>query len=205
MLDEFYRVCLEKGLVETDSGNVSIPDPEWLHATLFQNVRLPRFKRLVNIRLVARNQDSSIGTHAPPSPPAIDSENPTALAQALAAAWNEIGRQANNRCDVLITEMIPSHSRGRAQINYEESPDSITTTSRDDADESFSLPSLARWKRPNETLPHYARRLQMLLRGVRNTFGSGEWLVDWRDDGHICYLTGITPIDPPASAGETPP
>jgi hypothetical protein len=35
------------------------------------------------------------------------------------------------------------------------------------------------------------QRLQQLLRGVRRTFGQGNWQIDWLDDGRICWLIQI--------------
>ncbi|RIK23303.1 MAG: hypothetical protein DCC51_03985 [Anaerolineae bacterium] len=43
-------------------------------------------------------------------------------------------------------------------------------------------------------LPDYARRLRLLLRGTRRTFGKGDWRIDWLDDGRICYLIQIKPM-----------
>jgi rifampicin phosphotransferase len=64
--------------------------------------------------------------------------------------------------------------------------------------EELLLPQLRSGERADENLPGFARRLQMLLRGVRRTFGRGAWRVEWADDGEVCWLLQVNPLpDPP--------
>jgi hypothetical protein len=34
----------------------------------------------------------------------------------------------------------------------------------------------------------------MLLRGARRTFGDDDWMIEWIDDGRICWLIQIMPL-----------
>ena len=65
--------------------------------------------------------------------------------------------------------------------------DEITLRSGDETSLS-TLPRLTGWQTPDPDLPPFARRVQMLLRGARRTFGPGMWQIEWIDDGQICYL-----------------
>ena len=99
LLDEFYRVCLEKDLAEMAGGRAVIPDAELLHATLFHSVRLPRFNRPVAVDLVAPGAANGASIELPPRR-LIDANQPDELAQALVAAWNAAAQRdaAIGRC-----------------------------------------------------------------------------------------------------------
>lgn len=193
LLDEFYRVCLEKGLAEMLGGRLIIPDPELLHATLFYSARLPRFERPVAANLIvpADIDEDALPTESFQSL-IIDAGRPDELARALAVAWKAADHNDARR-DVLLIEEIAAEHSGRACMGVDQREHQIERDGRDDSEQaSFSLPVLTGWQKPDEELPPYARRLQMLLRGVRRTFGRGEWVVEWADDGDICRLRRIT-------------
>jgi hypothetical protein len=56
---------------------------------------------------------------------------------------------------------------------------------------SFTLEKIGAFQRASANKPPFARRLQKLLRGVRRSFGKGDWRIDWVDDGEICRLLQI--------------
>lgn len=202
LLDEFYRVCLEKDLAEMAGGRAVIPDAELLHATLFHSARLPRFNRPVAVDLVAPGDGDGDGDDDGASielPPRrlIDANQPDELAQALVAAWNAAA-QRDARRDVFLVEDVAAEYRGRAHTHDESPVDYVKLYG--DGEPSLVLPALSGWRKPDAALPPYQRRLQMLLRGVRYTFGPGRWAVDWADDGKVCHITRIAPVasSPPA-------
>lgn len=51
-------------------------------------------------------------------------------------------------------------------------------------------------------LPPFLPRLQHLLRNIRRVFGSGDWDVEWADDGMRCWLVQIRPITRPSRRNE---
>lgn len=195
LLDEFYRICLEKRLAELSGGRLTIPEPELLHATLFYSARLPRFERPVATSLITPASNDE----AAPSPDSfqrliIDAGRADELSRALLMAWRAAdGNDA--RRDVLLMEEIAAKLSGRATVGDDQREHQIERDGYDGNEQSnFSLPVLTGWRKPDEQLPPYAQRLQMLLRGVRRTFGRGEWAVEWADDGHICRLRRITAL-----------
>ena len=56
---------------------------------------------------------------------------------------------------------------------------------------SFVIDRLRAFQRTSGEMPPFARRLQKLLRGVRRTFGRGDWCIEWADDGEICWLVQV--------------
>lgn len=192
LLDEFYRVCLEKALIEVTNGRVNIPDAELLHGTLFHSVRLPRFERQVGISLIPTDMDEAQDPDEPRHRYIIDADRPDELARALATTWNAAAhRPAEARRDLLLIEEYTSEQNGRAFISDEQGEDRVEYSNGDTSGLTLALPVLTGWRKPGENLPPFARRLQMLLRGVRRTFGQGEWVIEWADDGRVCSLTRI--------------
>lgn len=208
LLDEFYRVCLEKDLAEMAGGRAVIPDAELLHATLFHSVRLPRFNRPVAVDLVAPDAndnanggDDDDGDGASielPPRRLIDANQPDELAQALVAAWNAVAQRDARRDVFLVEDIVAAEQRGRTHTHDESAIDYVKLYG--DGETNLALPALSGWRKPDAALPPYQRRLQMLLRGVRYTFGPGRWAVDWADDGKVCHITRIAPVasSPPA-------
>ncbi|MEM9134767.1 MAG: PEP-utilizing enzyme [Actinomycetota bacterium] len=49
----------------------------------------------------------------------------------------------------------------------------------------------------------WRRRLQRLLRSVRDEFGDRSWDIEWADDGRTCWLVQIRPITAPTVRNET--
>lgn len=182
LLDEFWRLCLAKGLAARRGGRVLAPDAELLHNTLFYSVRLPRFTRLVTVRPI----------EATPANRAIDAADAPALTQALAAAWAaHPDDPAPGRHDVLVMEQVAASHSGFATCLQAVEHDEVVLASEGPA--SFlSLDRLRPRQATNETSP-FARRLQMLLRGIGRTLGPGDRVIHWADDGHICWLTGVLP------------
>lgn len=190
LLDELLRVFIDKGLIQHQDDRLVVADPELFYNTLFYSVRLPRFERPVRLRPafdpgpgVALGHDR------------VDFGDDVATAAALSAIWTALERLPAGRADVLVLEEVAAEYAGVALIGG--ATDEVTLTRGDATDLPPTLPRLSAWAVPEDALPPFARRLQMLLRGARRTFGRGLWQVEWADDGRICYLIGAAAGSPP--------
>jgi hypothetical protein len=194
LLDELLRVCLQEGLIERSDGRVFFPDPELFHNTLFHSVRLPRFARPVNlIPLFSAESGALSEADATKAPlPPVDLNDAGQTAAALAALWSDALRRPDARADVLALETVAAEAKGRARTLASGVDDRVETDKP--ARLVLSLPQLRGWHTPAGDLPLYARRLRMLLGGVRRTFGRGDWTIAWADDGYICWLLDVAPF-----------
>lgn len=192
LLDELYRIFVEKGVAVERDGRVIVPDHELLFNTLYYSARLPRFLRPAAVR-------AGFGDYyAPPARLGVDMNDATAVAAALAAIWSAASR-STTRADILVMDMVASAHAGTAVTRQGTAEDVVTTTGGPPG-EQVGLSQLRGWAGPAESEPPHLRRLQMLLRGVRRTFGRGEWQINWIDDGQICYLIQVMP----GESGHTP-
>lgn len=178
LLDEFLRLCLDKGLAVRRGDTVIIPDAELWHNTLFYSVRLPRFARPVTVRPVAATPDGR----------ALDASDVPALTHTVAAAWADA---APGRHDVLIMEEIAAPHAGVATSLMAAERDEVVPATGG-AGASLWLARLRPRQAADEALPPFARRLQMLLRGIGRTLGPGDRTIHWADDGHICWLVYVS-------------
>ena len=182
LLDEFYRVCLAKGLATRRGDHMIVADAELLHNTLFYSVRLPRFGRPVFVRSVTVMPDGH----------AVDAADAPAFCQALVAAWTAQPDAATpDRHDVLIIEQMATTHSGTVTCLQAAERDEVTALI-DGAETSLSLTRLRARQAADESLPPFARRLQMLLRGAGRTLGPGDRVVHWADDGQVCRLIGVS-------------
>ncbi|MCA9867509.1 MAG: hypothetical protein KIS95_06055 [Anaerolineae bacterium] len=189
LTDELLRRFIEKGLVESYDGRLIAPDPELLHNTLFLSVRLPRFARPVALRAAFTPPAVSV-----PARLNVDLNDAIATTMALTGIWTGATRPAPGvRADVLVMDMVAVEHAGTALTGHSPTHDAITLHRGAEAlTLAPALPRLGRGRQPDAERPPFARRLQMLLRGVRRTFGPGLWQIDWIDDGHICYLIQLS-------------
>ena len=193
LLDELLHVFLNKGLLERQSGRLFVPDPELFYNTLFYSVRLPSFNRPVLLKSAFDADPNAVPAHGP-----IDFSDNIATAAALGAIWSSMDHATVERADVVAIEQVEATHAGTVLTS--DTADEVTLTLGDAVDFPPSLPRLSRWSAPDIALPPFSRRLQMLLRGARRTFGPGTWRIEWVDDGQICYLIGATAKTPPAQA-----
>jgi pyruvate,water dikinase len=90
-------------------------------------------------------------------------------------------------------EMVTAELAGTALTGPGVAGARVTVTMSPTGKQSLVLPPLGTWQRPSPHLPAYAQRLQQLLRGLRRTFGQGDWGVAWADDGRICWMLQVWP------------
>ena len=201
LLDEFFRVCLEEKLVKVSDGRVVILDAELLFNTLLFSVRLPQFRRPVVLR-------PCFSTDPCPGPMSegpqynrkpVDFMDREALMEMLGAVWSGIVQHVPaHRADVLILETVAAGTTGQAVTCSGKTTDWVTVRSGEAAAGArFELPQLTGWRMAEPSVPPFIQRLQMLLRGVRRTFGKGNWALEWADDGSVCYLVDVKPCPGP--------
>ncbi|MCB8984736.1 MAG: hypothetical protein H6659_12985 [Ardenticatenaceae bacterium] len=187
LLDEFFALLAAEGVVDVRDGIVTAVDDDWLHETLYEGIRFPRLDAPAIIR-AAFSVDGAALTADPRYAPqrAVHLDDPAQLARGLCRVWSSAAA-AGLRRDVLLMEMIAAEIEGTA-VTTANAPDPVTSQAANASPETITLPQLGRFGRPDAALPPFAQRLQMLLRGVRRTFGGGVWQVDWLDDGRICWI-----------------
>ncbi len=111
------------------------------------------------------------------------------------------------RRDVLLLAMVPAARAGVAftQASFQDDLVDHTAGLGDRllagriAGTRERLPVRVRGER---TAPGWRGRLQDLLRGVRRVFGTGDWDVEWADDGTRCWLLQVRPITSPPRRDE---
>ena len=180
LLSAFYEGVVADGLLEADDGRVICPDPELLHEALYQVARFPKLEEPVIVRPLFVVEE---GRFSPQH--YVNFADPSELAYSLceiyAAAYSE-----SERWDVVVMEMVEVVVRGTAVTRAATTTDNITYN-----EQSITLPHLGIFQAARDGIPPFAQRLQKLLRGVRRTFGKGEWIVDWADDGQVCWVLGL--------------
>lgn len=172
-------------------GRIHIPAPPALFDLLYTAVRFPQLDKPCIMRPL-------FGTAVTPQLH-LNMSDPVALAAACGALW-QAAPDEESRHDLLVQEMVPIQVEGTAVTAANQPTDTITY-----ADHTLTLPQLTGWRRPDAARPDHLRRLQQLLRGVRRTFGAGEWQVQWMDDGRVCWLLNIQSQPPTTDDNNTSP
>lgn len=184
LLDELWRVFLEKDLLALTDGRIIVPDPELMHNTLFHSVRLPRFDRLAAVRAAFDPGDT-------PLPPRlnVDMNDPGQVAAALAGLWTAAQRANSPRSDILVMDMVAAEHSGESISRYNAKMDEVYVAG--ESGPPLVLSRSSGRQTATMELPPYARRLGLLLKGMRRTFGKGDWRINWIDDGQVCYLVQV--------------
>ena len=172
---------------------VAITDPVWLHDVLYQDVRFPRLKNAVAVRsATAVPMDNTRSKKI--ARLGVNFDDPLQMATALREVWTAMNRdEAYQTRDILIMEMVTIQTGGTAFSLSDGVDDHVTLTSSMPGVEpaSFVMDRLRAFQRTSGDMSPFARRLQKLLRGVRRTLGRGEWIIEWADDGEICWLLQV--------------
>ena len=177
LLDDFYRLAVEDGLFVAANGRVTCPDPPLLHEALYEAVRFPKLDKPVAVRPLFAVAD---GRFSPQHN--IQFTIPPQLSHSLCEVYSAAEVESERR-DVLVMEMVKAVAAGTAVTNTSQSADTITHHGQ-----HLTLPQLGIIQSASPDVPPFAQRLQKLLRGLRRTFGKGEWMINWADDGEICWI-----------------
>jgi pyruvate,water dikinase len=209
LLDAAWQQTKAEGLVYISGQTVTTPEV----VKLLDALQLPSFKGLLAVRSAFsaedRLEESLAGFFT--SKLFVPGTPPEALAQALSEVWaSALRREGEFRRDVLLMEMVAAEYAGVAFTETEFEDDLVnytsgtaeTLVSGQVAGETLPLPKLRAWERPSAAVPSFAPRLQLLLKAIRRHFGSGDWDIEWADDGRQCWLVQIRPITRPARRNE---
>ena len=185
LLDWFFQLAVEEGVVIVQDSGVCIDKPVALADLLYTAVRHPRFDQPAAIRTA----------FTPALPKSIvelncDLNDPQVLANVLRQAWTAVSPTDETiRRDLILMKMVDVVTEGTAVLSPDQQSDNTTILNQAD---TLPIPPLKRWGRSDENLPEYGRRLQKLLRGVRRTFGDKVGEVVWADDGRICWILQLS-------------
>lgn len=220
LLHEFYLFALENNLIRTTNGLLFAPDPSLLAKALFDDFRFPRLDAPLAIRSAFSAEDTSSQSMAGQFETKLGvlASDVAKFASSLCEVWSSAERHdAELRRDVLIMTMVAAQQSGVAFSEAAYADDLINLTSGT-ADQlvaglitgkTMLLPQLHHGEWPTAAEP-FAQRLQLLLRGIRRTFGPGnsatswrgDWDIEWADDGKICWLVQMRPATRPTRRNE---
>ena len=197
LLHRLYGLLLDAEVIVEENGRISCPDPLWLHQALYQDARLPPLHGPKIVRAAFVDEAGQpIEAIAPQL--AVDFDQPQAVADALCALWTAVSDAPDGtRRDVIIQQLLSIQHEGTAVTDPAYQDDLVT-----EATNRLHLPQLQPGERITADLPDFGQRLQMLLRGVRHTFGQGIWRVEWADDGQVCWLLQVNPLTEAPSRSE---
>ncbi|MCA9999886.1 MAG: hypothetical protein KDE56_29185, partial [Anaerolineales bacterium] len=220
LLHEFYLYALENDLIRREGERLYALDPSVLAAAIFDTFHFPRLETPLAIRSAFSAEDTgtqSLAGHFT-SKLGVCGREPAAFSRTLCEVWASADKQPGDfRRDVLIMTMVKAQVSGVAfsEAAYADDLVNLTTGTADQlvsglvAGETRLLPQLYRGEWPDTHEP-FARRLQLLLRGIRRTFAPGNpaiawrggWDIEWADDGQICWLIQIRPATRPTRRNE---
>lgn len=181
LLDLFFWLAWEEGVVQEAAGTAVIPNPAALTDLLYTAVRFPRLDNPVAVR-------SCFPVDLPGQAYLnIPADDPQKIANAFENIWTAALTRENTTQDVLIMEMVDVKIGGTAVTDSSAENDQYSVIGERHSD----LPRAGWFGRYKGDLPDYGRRLQKLLSGVRRTLGKGRWEVTWGDDGRICWVLQI--------------
>ena len=178
LLHNFYELALEEGVIAEKDGRITPLSPHALHDLLFNLARFPQLEDEMVIRPL-------LPTHFGPTSQPIRLGDADQLADSLCEGWSA----QNGRRDLLLITLPKSEVAGTAVTHPNAATDQLSLP-----DGQLDLPQLGRWQRRDDSLPPHAQRLQMLLRGLRRTFGDTGWEIAWVDDGRICWIWELKEI-----------
>ena len=144
----------------------------------------------------------------------IPGSNPAAIAEA-ASLVRASGENIALRRDVIVMKLIEAKHAGVAFTEREHEDDLVNLvagTSEDlltgkVAGQTLDIPRCRRGEDTDTLLPSWAQRLQRVLQLIRelsnvNRWGSGDWDVEWADDGKVCWVVQLRPVTRPTVRNE---
>lgn len=203
LLHEFYELVREQEIIQEKNGRFTCPNPQHLVSALYSVGRLPAFAEKVMIQTAFNHQPHGQNDPFQKSNRVqnIDANVPNQLADALCSIWS-IDQKANptNRKDIIITRQVNGINSGLALTHPSFEDDRFLDFNRREIN---TLPKLAAFEPAESTRPPVAQRVQMMMRGIRRSLGASHWEVEWIDDGRICWLVKIRPLDDTNRPDET--
>ncbi len=113
------------------------------------------------------------------------------------------------RRDVLVMPMVNAERAGVvfSEPGWEDDVVNVVAGQGDllvsgiESGDRIEMPRIGRWE-PSSLDEPWMRRLQALLRDLRNVEGDLPWDIEWADDGTACWLLQIRPITAPITRDE---
>jgi hypothetical protein len=180
VLHNFYELARQEGVITENDGLVTAVSPLALHDLLFNLARFPLLRRCDGGTAVAPHQ---LRAYLTPHPAGRCRPAGQLVMRRLVGARRPSRPAADH----------PTQERSGGNGRY---PPNAPTDQIILPESQIALPQLGRWQRPDDSLPPHAQRLQMLLRGLRRTFGDSGWEIEWVDDGRICWLWELSALNP---------
>jgi rifampicin phosphotransferase len=204
LLHRLYALLLEAGVIVKENGRIHCPDPVWLKQVLTADVRLPLLSGPMVVRAAFATPDSRSAAAIAPQLD-VNFDDSQAVADALCDLWTAVSEQPDTfRRDLIIQKPVSIRNEGVLFSDPAYQDDLVCSGQYSLFSDQYSgdgeqvlLPQLRRGEQAEAGIPPFGQRLQMLLRGVRHTFGQGAWRVEWADDGQICWLLQINPLTQP--------
>ena len=138
--------------------------------------------------------------------------------QAVAAAAAQVRASGEGmvvKRDLIVMKFIDAKHAGVAFTEREHEDDLVNMvqgTAEDllagkVAGQTLDIPRCRRGETTDVLLPAWAQRLQRVLQLIReldgvNRWGSGDWDVEWADDGNICWVVQLRPVTRPTVRNE---
>jgi len=137
---------------------------------------------------------------------------------AIAAAALRVRRSGEGsaaRRDVLVMRLVDARHAGVAFTEREHEDDLVNMVAGTAegllagtvSGQTVEVPRCRRGEPVDVLLPPWAQRLQRVLQLIRelakvNRWGSGDWDVEWADDGTVCWVVQLRPVTRPAVRNE---
>jgi rifampicin phosphotransferase len=170
----------------------------------------------VAVRSAFASEDNSRFSHAGTfaSVLRVPGNDPVAIA-AAAAEVRASGDGSVVRRDLIVMKMVDAKHAGVAFTEREHEDDLVNLVQGTAEDlmtgkvtgQSLDIPRCRRGETTDMLLPSWAQRLQRVLQLVRelanvNRWGSGDWDVEWADDGAVCWVVQLRPVTRPTVRNE---
>lgn len=180
--------------------------------TAWCDARCPLPEALRATRLAVRSafasedaeHDSHAGAYA--SVLRVPGDDPAAI-EVAAIRVRASGQLTSQRRDVLVMQLVDATHAGVAFTEREHEDDLVNFVTGTAehllagrvSGEAMEIPRCRRGEPTDATLPPWAQRLQRMLQQVRelsrvNRWGSGDWDVEWADDGDVCWVVQLRPV-----------
>ncbi|MCP5097788.1 MAG: hypothetical protein GY943_19750 [Chloroflexi bacterium] len=193
LLHEFYQLLLNEGLIHIENSRIYADDPMEIYDALYTAVRFPHLNAPLILKPIYSSPATpQIKANNTPYPP-VDWNDADQLSKSLCELWS-LAQPQPVRLDILVMEQVDAELWGTAVTTSTNPTDDICYTNRS-GEHTLTLAKLHGWKRPTAPIPPFAKRLQQLLRGVRRTIDHDHLEVHWADDGNICWLQQIIPVE----------
>ncbi len=144
----------------------------------------------------------------------VPADNRVRLAEA-AVAVRASGEGAGVTRDLLVMRLVDARHAGVAFTEREHEDDLVNMVDGTAEDllsgrvsgQTLDIPRCRRNESGTTLLPAWAQRLQRVLLLVRdltraNRWGTGDWDVEWADDGAVCWVVQLRPVTRPTVRNE---